>query len=194
MPKRAYHHGDLSRALVTAALEAVDKAGEDAVTLRQIAKSAGVSHVAAYRHFADKTALLAAAGEEGYRQLAAHLARAGGAAGPRTRLRALAVAAVAWALDHPERWRVMKATRDSDEDRDAFRVFVAEAEAGQADGVFRKEPARVLATGVWALVHGYVELALHGRVATKSARSAVDQFELLAQPYFDGLRWPPAKS
>src|SRR5437764_9049502 len=131
MPKRAYHHGDLARALVAAALDAVDKAGEDGVTLRRIAKSAGVSHVAAYRHFADKTALLAAAGDEGYRQLAAHLAKAGGAASPRTRLRTLAVATVSWALDHPERWRLMHAAREPDEDRDAFRLFLAEAEAGQ---------------------------------------------------------------
>jgi hypothetical protein len=88
----------------------------------------------------------------------------------------------------------MHATREPDDDRDAFRLLLAEAEAGQADGAFRKEPARVLALGIWSLVHGYVDLVLRGRVATRSTRAAVEQFELLAQPYFDGLRWPPAKS
>jgi len=203
--KRAYHHGDLSRGLVTAALAIVDARGPDAITLREVAAAAGVTHTAAYRHFADKTALLAAVAEEGYRQLGAHVAKPFGAdtRGPKTRLRTLAAAAVAWALEHPARYRVMSGPRLNEDGRfptleaaiaETFAFFVAELERGQKENVFRKEPARHLAVGVWVMMHGFVDLVLRKRIAVKSTRAAVEYFEdMLFRPVIDGLRWPPAK-
>jgi len=61
-----YHHGDLRRALLDAALELLAREGASALTLREVARRAGVTHAAPYRHFTDKQALLAAVAEEGF--------------------------------------------------------------------------------------------------------------------------------
>ena len=63
-PKRRYHHGDLKRALLDAALELVRTKGAEAFTLREVARRAGVSHNAPYRHFRDRGELLAAVAVE----------------------------------------------------------------------------------------------------------------------------------
>ncbi|HXQ13376.1 MAG TPA: TetR family transcriptional regulator [Caulobacteraceae bacterium] len=71
MDKPAYHHGDLKSALITAAMAAVEQAGPDAVSLRDLAQSLGVSRAAPYRHFADRDALLAAVAAKGFEELIA---------------------------------------------------------------------------------------------------------------------------
>src|SRR5579871_5249220 len=67
---KPYHHGDLRHALIQAGLEMLSEGGAAALDLRKVARKAGVSHAAPYRHFADKQALVAAINEEGFRQLA----------------------------------------------------------------------------------------------------------------------------
>src|SRR5215472_6702206 len=67
---RAYHHGDLRHALIQAGLELLAEGGARELDLRKVARRAGVSHAAPYRHFADKQALIAAITEEGFRLLA----------------------------------------------------------------------------------------------------------------------------
>jgi AcrR family transcriptional regulator len=69
MDKPAYHHGDLKSALIAAALAAVEQGGPDAVSLRDLAQSLGVSRAAPYRHFADRDALLAAVAARGFEDL-----------------------------------------------------------------------------------------------------------------------------
>ena len=69
MDKRSYHHGDLANALVAAALTAVEQDGPDAVSLRDLAQTLGVSRAAPYRHFADRDALLAAVAARGFEDL-----------------------------------------------------------------------------------------------------------------------------
>jgi AcrR family transcriptional regulator len=71
--RSTYHHGDLPRALRDAARRLVAEHGPEGFTLREAARDVGVSHAAAYRHFADKRALLAAVCEDGYRALATTL-------------------------------------------------------------------------------------------------------------------------
>ena len=69
MDKPAYHHGDLKGALMTAALAAVEQGGPEAVSMRDLAQSLGVSRAAPYRHFADRDALLAAVAATGFEEL-----------------------------------------------------------------------------------------------------------------------------
>ena len=69
MEKTAYHHGDLKSALIAAALAAVEQGGADAVSLRDLAQSLGVSRAAPYRHFPDRNALLAAVAARGFEDL-----------------------------------------------------------------------------------------------------------------------------
>src|SRR5689334_1657694 len=71
--EHAYHHGDLRNALIQAGLKILAKEGAQALTLREVARRANVSHAAPYRHFASKEALLAAIAEEGFNEFAARL-------------------------------------------------------------------------------------------------------------------------
>lgn len=197
--KRAYHHGDLARALVTAALEIIGKRGPEAFTLREVAAAVGVTHGAAYRHFADKEALLAAVAEEGYRSLAQKLASAANAkiVEPTARIRALAAAYVEFTMARPAHYRVMWGPRVNEDGRfpsleaaisESFALVIAEFERGQANGAFRDdEPARDLAIAFWVAAHGYVELVLRRRLKVKSEAVAVAYFQKLLTPFLDGL-------
>ena len=69
MAKSTYHHGDLANALVKAALELVEQGGAEAVSLRDLTQSLGVSRAAPYRHFEDRDALLAAVAARGFEDL-----------------------------------------------------------------------------------------------------------------------------
>lgn len=71
--KRAYHHGDLERALVDTALETIREEGVQGLTLRGVGARVGVSRTALYRHFDDKAALLARVAADGFRRLHAAL-------------------------------------------------------------------------------------------------------------------------
>jgi len=104
-----YHHGDLRRALLDAALAVLTEADSRALTLREVARRAGVTHAAPYRHFTDKEALLAAVAEEGFHTLSEAMREAMGRAGddPVERLEALGVGYVRFALAHPAHFEVM---------------------------------------------------------------------------------------
>lgn len=71
--KSSYHHGDLRNELILSGLRVLSREGVGGLSLRKVAKEAGVSHAAPYRHFADKDALLGAIAVEGFRALAASL-------------------------------------------------------------------------------------------------------------------------
>jgi AcrR family transcriptional regulator len=199
--KQAYHHGDLARALAGAAVDLISKkGGPEAFTLREVAAAVGVTHGAAYRHFEDKTALLAAVSEDGYRALAARLTAAAATSitDPFARLRLLASAYVAFAVERPAHIRVMHGPRLNEDGRfpsleaaiaSAFGVVYSEVQRGQEAGAFRASPsARDLALGLWVTTHGYVELVARRRLKVKSPRVAVEFFCTLFDVYLDGLR------
>src|ERR1019366_6436245 len=78
MPKRRpYHHGSLKQALLDACLALIRKSGPGGFTLREVARMAGVSHNAPYRHFRDKEELLAALAAEGFHRLTEAMVKAG---------------------------------------------------------------------------------------------------------------------
>src|SRR5579864_3662327 len=108
MPRRPYHHGHLREALLQGAVRAIAELGPAAFTLREVARRAGVSHNAPYRHFRDKEALLAAVANEGYRELtAAMLAAAGRQVRGVDRLKHAGLAYIEFALRRPEHFTVM---------------------------------------------------------------------------------------
>ena len=174
--KRAhrYHHGDLSRALLKDALRTIEKDGVAALTLRAVGERLGVSRTALYRHFADKSALLAAVASEGFRTLRlrtyeAWEAEGGGRAG----LEAMGGAYVQFAVAHPAHYRVMfgghvgNATADSDlakEGAGAFQVLVDALISLQGRGLVRRDHPLELAQYIWAVVHGIAMLAIDGQL------------------------------
>lgn len=188
----SYHHGDLRRAMLDSALDLLTEQGEAALSLREIARSAGVSHAAPYRHFPDRDALLAALNDEGFAALLRELEAAAeslSAAAPRKRLLAVAEAYVGFALTQPARYRLMfggprRVSGDPVNVPGATFDYVAGlVSACQARGQLRRgDPAR-LTTMVWSMLHGIASLVLEGRLdektprdPTRLARDAIDAF------------------
>src|SRR5512137_1488824 len=103
-----YHHGDLKNALIKAGIQVLAKEGVSALSLRKVARKAGVSHAAPYAHFADKQALIAAISTEGYRRLYEQLAAAGRQhrGDPLRQLIEGAWAYVEFALNDPAHFRI----------------------------------------------------------------------------------------
>jgi AcrR family transcriptional regulator len=101
---RPYHHGDLPRALLEAALQAIVEVGPAAVSLRDLARRTGVSHAAPAHHFGDKAGLLTAVATDGFRRLAATLGEAYQATGS---FLEVGVAYVRFAITHRAHFEVM---------------------------------------------------------------------------------------
>jgi AcrR family transcriptional regulator len=113
---RPYHHGDLRRALVEAARRLLEAEGPSALSLRAVAREAGVSPAAPYHHFKDKAELLDAVAQEGWDILGVQMAAAKRAAQGLEQLTALGIAYVLFAREHPALYRVMyDCSRDKDE-------------------------------------------------------------------------------
>jgi AcrR family transcriptional regulator len=167
-----YHHGDLRAALISAARELLAEAGAEGVSLRAVARKAGVSQAAPYHHFEDKAALLAAAAAEGVRELNASLvAASAGLADPVQRLRALGVAYVVEAMRNPALFALAQGPDFADAGapgelaearRATFRLlFETIAVCMPRAGETRQREAFGAA---WALVHGMAVLAIDRRL------------------------------
>jgi AcrR family transcriptional regulator len=167
----SYHHGDLKRALSSAALSLVAEKGPKGFTLTEAARRAGVSAAAPYRHFADKAALLATVAEQGFRDLHAELiAAADAATDPKGRVVELGRAYVRWAGAHPDHYRVMFGAELSKADHpdlavageQAFDDLLDAIVTCQEAGIVAGSDPRELAAPLWSLVHGVASLAIGG--------------------------------
>lgn len=178
--KAGYHHGDLRRALLDAALEQVREEGAAALSLREVARRAGVTHAAPYRHFASKEALVAAVAEEGFRTMRETLLAAMDPdAGPGENLGRIGVAYVRFAVGHPSHFRVMYGAGQGDvasfpemaeAGRGAFEVLVQTVEAGVRAGELRDEPIPSLSLAAWSIVHGLASLLVEGKLPPEAGR------------------------
>ncbi|WP_028649984.1 TetR/AcrR family transcriptional regulator [Nocardiopsis sp. CNT312] len=163
MADRPYHHGDLRAALLAGAERALEKRGPEALSLRELAREAGVSHAAPGRHFKDKQTLLDALALTGFERLNGYLEPAvAGAETARERLFLLARAYVGFAVEHAALLDLMYARKHSpnapEELTEAveriLETVVRPIAEGQAAGeVVDGDPA-ALATAVSATVHG----------------------------------------
>ena len=170
--KAPYHHGDLHAALIAAAGALLTRLGPAELSLRGVAREAGVSAMAPYRHFADKDALLAAVAGDGFRQFEARLRQATSAASDaRAGLIVQGVAYVRFAYDQPALFRLMfgplitKAVALENLDRDSLPALDAlngavAAAYPEAD-VQRRDD---LVLTCWSLVHGLASLIVDGRL------------------------------
>ena len=182
---RPYHHGDLRAALLGEALELIEVEGPERFTLREIARRAGVSHAAPYRHFPTKGALLAAIAGAGSIILRASIEQAL-ASGDDVREQFLAggLAYVRFALEHRAHFKVMffaegayEADSDAASARDASLALLLDfIRKAQQRGVMRAGDPNKIAVAVWAMHHGLACLALgsHFDVAPRMLRRIVD--------------------
>ncbi|MFC6063982.1 TetR/AcrR family transcriptional regulator [Streptomyces ochraceiscleroticus] len=173
----AYHHGDLRAACLRAARELLEEDGSAALSMRAVARRAGVSPAAPYRHFPEREALVSAVAAEGYRELTEHLAAVHPAPAAPDEIAAVAVAYVRFALDHPALFRAMFAEPcDPDnEERVAATAAIAEYVRDIARRAFPGADPDALWTSVWALVHGLAFLHLDGKFDTSTPDAVADQ-------------------
>jgi AcrR family transcriptional regulator len=184
-PKRPYHHGDLRRALLDASLDLMEAEGLGALSLREVARRAGVTHQAPYHHFADKGALMAALVAEGFGllrdEMLLQLAKAG--PGAAARLAAIGVGYVGFALEHPAHFRVMfrpelAGTVTAPEQREvtteAYRLLEESVAACVAEGLASRADQQALVLLSWSLVHGLAALWLDGPLAASPGSAPVE--------------------
>jgi AcrR family transcriptional regulator len=158
---RPYHHGDLRRALIDAAVETIAVVGPSAMSMRSVARRAGVTHAAATYHFGDKAGLLTAVAAEGYRLLGDEL---DAARREHTSFLEVGVAYVRFAVGHRAHFEIMYRPElyrpDSDDVREArARTALILYGTEQAD---RTQVAAGVAA--WAFVHGLATLWLAGNL------------------------------
>lgn len=202
--KAPYHHGDLRNALVDAGVGLIEQVGAEAFSLREVARSVGVSANAAYRHFEDKGELLTAIAVSGFERLSSEMQEAMLAARPEgavksravARFNATARAYVDLAGEHPQLYALMFGS--------AGRACLA-AEGtlvGPTPGALlgrvldelveeklmskkRREGAEV---HVWSAVHGFAALAHSGPLAELSPKARADALTELLLFVIAGLR------
>lgn len=194
-----FHHGDLRWALLQAASLLLEREGTAGVGLRAIARLAGVSQAAPYRHFTDRESILAALAEQGMLALGDRMALASRLAGdPAAVLRAIAEAYVALAAEQPHLFRLLFGPEMADKERypavrdaglRAYGVLIDAIAAGQRTGVVRDGDPGELALGQWAAVHGIALLMLDGVLAERveAAGGPVAMGRLVADQLWTGL-------
>ncbi|MFD3513520.1 TetR/AcrR family transcriptional regulator [Streptomyces sp. NPDC058657] len=161
-----YHHGDLRRSLLSTAVEVIRSDGVAAISLRDLARRAEVSHAAPAHHFKDKAGLLTAIAAEGFDLLAADLAEA--PAQGMHRLREMGVRYVEFALGHPAHFEVMFQPRLLHTDDPEFTAAKERASRALRSGIEDLPAAghhsddRRAGLAAWSLAHGFATLQLAG--------------------------------
>ncbi len=183
-PSRPYHHGDLRQTVLAAAVEAITESGPTALSLRDLARRAGVSHAAPAHHFGDKAGLLTAVAVQGHQLLGEAL----DAAARTGEFAEVGVAYVLFAARHPGHFAVMfrpDLHRTDDPPLVAARARTtallregARARFGTSD--------RLRALTAWSLVHGLATLVRDGAVVPEPG----SDLEALARAVTHGLTAP----
>jgi AcrR family transcriptional regulator len=181
-PRKPYHHGSLRSALIEASVALAREGGPDRVILREAARAAGVSHSAAYRHFADREALLAEVASFARNELAAEMRRrVDRAKDPRRRLRAVGTAYIDFALAEPGLFRTAFTSHPAtsggtDDDRatgtavgDPFDVLGQVLDEAQATGLLDRQRRPGAEIAAWSAVHGLAGLLLDGPLPASAA-------------------------
>ena len=173
--KRSYHHGDLRTALLTTAMGMLER-GEQ-FSIRAVAREAGVSPTAPYRHFPDREALESALAAQGLRDLRADLTRDRELPCTTDELADLGVAYVEFAIRRPALFRLMfgnECDHESDE-RVQAAAAVHELLATAITRVFPDSDPIDLALGGWGLVHGLAYLYLDRKLTSPSIEDIAAQ-------------------
>ncbi len=184
---RSYHHGDLRNTLIQIGTEMLAESGEAALSLRKLAGRAGVSHNAPYQHFADKTALLAAIAEEGFRLLEGAMDEVThgmtvDATKPEALLLALARAYVGFALMHPAHLQVMFSSFSHLD----YPSLAAQSHqtlgqliqaVGRVQGVTGQAapPAQDVAVTAWVTMHGLSAILITGKIPPEIRAGRTDE-------------------
>ncbi|MGH8694448.1 MAG: TetR/AcrR family transcriptional regulator [Burkholderiales bacterium] len=192
-----YHHGNLPAALVEVAKVLIAERGLEGFTLREVARRIGVTHVAAYRHFTDRSELLAAVAEHGFLRLGQRLEHARKMSPEllEPRIRAILAAYVHFCWEEPALVAVMFGPRLSP--RGEYPHLEAAVERGAtvlAGTIAALAPprallnhsARNLSIALWTFVHGFSTLS-YNKGAYPSARMTARAFDAALTPMLAGM-------
>jgi len=194
---KPYHHGDLRRVLIDAALQLVGEGGAEAVSVREAARRAGVSPGAPFRHFPSRAALMQAVAEEAQRRFRAEIEAAlaeAPAGDPLGRFRCLGLAYLRWAMRNPTHFEVISSRRFFDHDRavaissdNAELIALTERTLAEAAAAGQLRPADLKQVQIAgrALVYGFARMNIDGHFprwgvagaeAGRTAEAIVDLF------------------
>lgn len=194
---KPYHHGDLRRVLIDAALQLVGEGGAEAVSVREAARRAGVSPGAPFRHFPSRDALMQAVAEEAQRRFRAEIEAAlaeAPAGDPLGRFRCLGLAYLRWAMRNPTHFEIISSRRFFDHDRavavsrdNAELIELTERTLAEAfaAGQLRPTDLKQVQIAGRALVYGFARMNIDGHFprwgvagpeAERSAEAILDLF------------------
>ena len=196
--RKPYHHSNLREALLSSAVRLIAEAGPGGFTLREVARRAGVSHNAPYRHFQNRDALLAAVAAQGYLELNdAMLQAASQQSEPLNRLKRAGLAYVAFALRRPEHFTVMFETAAFSKESHpeaaaaselAFSTLLKLVESCQSTGQMTAGNTLQFALLAWTMVHGIAKLAITGRLPYRPRQKSLEFAEFVIENSLPGLR------
>jgi AcrR family transcriptional regulator len=203
-----YHHGDLRRSLIDAALELLAEEQRWTFSLREVARRARVSHNAPYNHFADKQELLAAVAASGFLTLRDRMRKAIERVDrPDDALVKTGTVYVRFGIENPAFYKLMFGSVLGSAEAERPHVYVTAAdeakavlvgviERGAADGVFpalRNHPKRIqiAVLAAWSIVHGLTMLAIDGFTGQMPRRALEAAAEQIAQTFVNGLKGSP---
>jgi AcrR family transcriptional regulator len=189
---KPYHHGRLREALLEAAIQLIAEVGPAGFSLREVARRAGVSHNAPYRHFPEQKDLLAAVAAQGFRELnQAMLDAVKRHRNSVSRLKRAGLTYVEFALGRPEHFTVMfdvpvaskqEDPCDAEAAEQAFGTLLGLVKHCQDEGRLPAGDTRQFALLAWSMVHGIAKLAIARRLPHEStadilkfARFVIDQ-------------------
>jgi AcrR family transcriptional regulator len=192
-PKRPYHHGHLRKALLDAAVALIGEVGPKAFTIREVARRAGVSHNAPYRHFRDKDGLLEAVAIEGFERLThAMKKRSAVSKTAAERLQLCGCGYVDFALRWPQHFLAMfdlpsgKLTKDETAGENAFQTLLGLIIESQKEGALPEGDPHPLALMAWSIVHGIAKLAISGNLPYTS-KQVLDFTRNASEAFVSGM-------
>jgi AcrR family transcriptional regulator len=193
--EKSYHHGDLRRVLIEAALKLAEEGGPEAINVREVARRAGVSPGAPFRHFESRAALMTAVAEEAQQRFRAEIdaALAGASAGdPLKRFRSFGLAYLRWAMKNPAHFEIISSGRHFDHDG-AGAVSRDNAELVQlterlladahARGQLRIPDLKQIKIAGRALVYGFARMNIDGHFPRWGVSSS--EIEPMAEAVID---------
>jgi AcrR family transcriptional regulator len=203
-PPKTYHHGDLRRVLIAAALELVEEGGSDTVSVREAARRAGVSPGAPFRHFPSRNALMAAVAEEAQWRFRMWIAAAIAdtpSDDPLARFRAFGVAYLRWAMTNPAHFEVISSGKYfahdqsgavSDDNAELIEMTGQLLADAAARGQLRSSDVRAMTIAGRALVYGFARMNIDGHfprwgIADAEATSMAEAIIAL---FVDGIAKP----
>lgn len=185
---KEYHHGNLHQALIYSTLTLLKTKTPEEISLRQVARQAGVSQTAPYRHFEDKAALFSAVAQSILFEFDNYIEDSISQIddSPDKRLRIISMAYIRYALKYPTKYQLLfrhealeepKLFSNQDSCLNDFpktkilRLLVEIIETGQAKGQVKAGNAKTIALGLWSFSHGLTMLLLQGQLCLNDAEA-----------------------